>query len=113
MGHGAKFLCPITQLQHHLSAILYIDDTNLLHINLTKHESINEVHLAIQESVYSWGNLLMQQGEPSSQQNVSSQSFPSSGRMATGATSQTLQNKNWESQSLFQAVEGPPSTINQ
>jgi hypothetical protein len=32
-GHGAKFLCPITQLQHHLSAILYVDDTNLLHIS--------------------------------------------------------------------------------
>jgi hypothetical protein len=61
-GHGAKFLCPITQLQHHLSAILYIDDTNLLHINLTKHESINKVHLAIQESVNSWGNLLIVTG---------------------------------------------------
>jgi hypothetical protein len=57
-GHGAKFLCPITQLQHHLSAILYVDDTDLLHINMTKDESINEVHQAIQESVNSWGNLL-------------------------------------------------------
>jgi hypothetical protein len=61
-GHGAKFLYPITQLQHHLSAILYVDDTNLLHIDLTKHESINEVHLAIQESVNSWGNLLIATG---------------------------------------------------
>jgi hypothetical protein len=61
-GHGAKFLCPITQLQHHLLAILYINDTNLLHINLTKHESVDEVHLAIQESVNSWGNLLIATG---------------------------------------------------
>jgi hypothetical protein len=61
-GHGAKFLCPITQLQHHLLAILYIDGTNLLRINLTKHESIDEVHLAIQESANSWGNLLIATG---------------------------------------------------
>jgi hypothetical protein len=40
-------------------AILYIDDTNLLHIDLTKNESVDEVHRAIQESVNSWGNLLI------------------------------------------------------
>jgi hypothetical protein len=60
--HGAKFLCPITQLQHHLSAVLYISNTNLLHINLKNHESIDEVHLAIQESVNSWGDLLIVTG---------------------------------------------------
>ena len=49
-GHGAKFLCPITQLQHHLSAILYVDDTDLLHIDLTKNKSMDEVHMAIQDS---------------------------------------------------------------
>ncbi len=27
-GHGAKFLCPITKLQQHLSAILYVDNTS-------------------------------------------------------------------------------------
>ena len=61
-GHGAKFLCPITQLQHHLSAILYVDDTDLLHINMTKNESVDEVHQAIQDSVNSWGNLLIATG---------------------------------------------------
>jgi hypothetical protein len=60
--HGAKFLCPITQLQHHLSAILYINDTDLLHINLTKNESVDEVHRATQESVTNWGNLLIATG---------------------------------------------------
>jgi hypothetical protein len=57
-GHGAKFFCPVTKLQHHLSAILYVDDTDLLHIDLTKDESVKDVHIAIQESVNSWGNLL-------------------------------------------------------
>jgi hypothetical protein len=33
-GHGAKFVCPITKLASHLSAIIYMNDTDLLHINL-------------------------------------------------------------------------------
>jgi hypothetical protein len=43
-------------------AVLYVNDTNLLHINLTKNESIDKVHRAIQESVNSWGNLLIATG---------------------------------------------------
>jgi hypothetical protein len=61
-GHGANFYCPITKLQHHLSAILYVDDTDLLHIDLTKDESGYEVHGTIQTSVNSWGNLLIATG---------------------------------------------------
>ncbi len=49
-GHGAKFLCPIMKLTHQLSAILYVDDTDLLHINLTKDKMVDEVHAAIQEA---------------------------------------------------------------
>jgi hypothetical protein len=61
-GHGAKFLCPITKINHHLSAILYVNDTDLLHINLTKDETVEEVHAPIQASVKSWGNLLIATG---------------------------------------------------
>jgi hypothetical protein len=61
-GHGAKFLCPITNLKQHLSAILYVDNTDILHIDLTKDESTDEVHTAIQRSVNSWGNLLIATG---------------------------------------------------
>jgi hypothetical protein len=61
-GHGVQFLCPITHLQHHLSAILYVDNTDLLHIDLTKNKSVNDVHMAIQDSVNSWGNLLIATG---------------------------------------------------
>ncbi len=61
-GHGAKFICPITHLKHHLSAILYVDDTDLLHINLSNDETVDEVHRAMQDSVYSWGNLLIATG---------------------------------------------------
>jgi hypothetical protein len=61
-GHGAKFHCPLTNLKHHLSAILYVDNTDLLHIDLSKDETVNEVHMAIQNSVKSWGNLLIATG---------------------------------------------------
>ena len=57
--HGAKFICPITHLKHHLSAILYVDNMDLLHINLSKDETVDKVHSAIQDSVNSWGNLLI------------------------------------------------------
>ena len=46
-GHGAKFYCPITNLSHHLSAILYIDDTDLFHIDLSKDETVDKVHRTI------------------------------------------------------------------
>ncbi len=61
-GHGAKFYCPITKLQQLLSAISYVDDTNLLHINLTKDKTADEMHAAIQDSVNSWGNHFIASG---------------------------------------------------
>ena len=61
-GHGVKFTCPVTCLKRHLSAILYVDDTDIIHIDLTRNETVNEVHRHIQESVNSWGNLLIATG---------------------------------------------------
>ncbi len=61
-GHGAKFVCPITKLFSYLSAILYVDDTDLLHINLEKDELVAQVHELIQASVKNWGNLLIATG---------------------------------------------------
>jgi hypothetical protein len=61
-GHGAKFVCPITKLSSHLSAIIYVDDTDLLHINLEEDESVETVHQAIQASISNWGNLLIATG---------------------------------------------------
>ena len=39
-----------------------MDNTDLIHIDLTKDESIVEVHNAIQNNVNSWGNLLIATG---------------------------------------------------
>jgi hypothetical protein len=60
--HGAKFVCPISKLSSHLSAILYVDNTDLLHINLEEDESMAKVHELIQASVANWGNLLIATG---------------------------------------------------
>ena len=52
----------MTKLEKHLSAILYVDNTDILHIDLTQNERVNEVHKRIQESVNSWGNFLIPTG---------------------------------------------------
>jgi hypothetical protein len=43
-------------------AILYVNNTDLLHINFNKDETVNDAHIAIQNSVKSWGNLLIATG---------------------------------------------------
>ncbi len=46
-----------------LSAILYVNDTDLLHINMDAEESIAEVHTAIQRAIENWGRLLIATGK--------------------------------------------------
>ncbi len=43
-------------------AIIYVDNTDLLHINFDKDKMAKEAHAAIQSSVNSWGNLLIATG---------------------------------------------------
>ena len=33
-GHGAHFVCPISNLSGHLAAILFMDDTDIVHVDL-------------------------------------------------------------------------------
>jgi hypothetical protein len=61
-GHGAKLRCSITNLSAHILAILYVDGTDLLHINFDYDKSVDDAHAAIQNSVNSWGNLLIVTG---------------------------------------------------
>ena len=58
-GHGAQFIAPMSLVRCSLSAILYVDDTDLLHINMDVVESIDEVHIAIQSAIANWGKLLI------------------------------------------------------
>ena len=45
-----------------LSAILYVDNTDLLHINMGGVELINEAHIAIKSAIANWGKLLITTG---------------------------------------------------
>ena len=61
-GHAATFVCPISKRNAKLSAIIFVDDTDLIHMNLAADEDADEVHLAMQESINSWGELLIASG---------------------------------------------------
>ena len=61
-GHGAHFIAPMSLVCRSLSAILYVNDTDLLHNNMDAEESIVEVHAAIQRAIENWGHLLIATG---------------------------------------------------
>jgi hypothetical protein len=61
-GHGATFRCPISGTSSKLAAILYVDDTDVIHLRLDEDESVEETHEQLQASVLSWGNLLIATG---------------------------------------------------
>ncbi len=49
--HGAQLIAPMSLVCRSLSAILYINNMDLLHINMDAEESIVEVHTAIQRAI--------------------------------------------------------------
>ncbi len=75
-NHGAKFLFPITRLTHHLSAILYIDDTDLLHIDLTKDETVDTRYTLPSKTVSTAGEICSSwRGERCNQVNAFTWSY--------------------------------------
>jgi hypothetical protein len=61
-GHGARFIAPMSQVRRSLLAILYVDDMDLLHLNMKRDELVQEVHVALQRSIENWGKLLVATG---------------------------------------------------
>ena len=61
-GHGAKFLCPISLVRSNLAAVLYVDDTDVIHFDMTKDEDKLETLAHLQDSVLNWGRLLIATG---------------------------------------------------
>jgi len=61
-GHGGHFVCPISDLSGHLAAILYVDDTDILHLDMHQDQTVWEAHEALQSSVTNWGKLLLATG---------------------------------------------------
>jgi hypothetical protein len=61
-GHGAKFLCPILLVRSNLAAVLFVDDTDVIHLDMTRQENTVEALHGQQENVYNWGKLLIATG---------------------------------------------------
>ncbi len=63
-GHGAHFIAPISisGLSCHLTGGIFVDDTDLFHLDMHRIESILEAHAHLQESVINWGKLLIATG---------------------------------------------------
>ena len=52
-------MCLISKWRVHLAAILYVDDADVIHIDMDADESIEDTHYALQASVSNWENLLI------------------------------------------------------
>jgi hypothetical protein len=61
-GHGATFICPVSRLSKHISCILYVDDTDIIHLCEDESHTIHHAHRAFQASVTSWSDLLIATG---------------------------------------------------
>jgi hypothetical protein len=69
-GHGAHFIAPMSHVRSSLSAILYVDDTDLLHLNMDGDETIFETHAALQHAIENWDKLLISMGGTPKPENV-------------------------------------------
>ncbi len=61
-GHGAHFIAPISDISGHIVGGIFVDDTDLVHVNMQVMETILEAHSWLQESVINWGHLLIATG---------------------------------------------------
>ena len=55
-------MCSIYNLTGNLAALLFVDDTDLIQINLKAEETVTVAHQAIQDSISNWGRLLIASG---------------------------------------------------
>ncbi len=61
-GHGAHFVASMSHARQSLSAILYVNDKDLLHLNMERSKTVWEVHRSLQQFIDSWGKLLIATG---------------------------------------------------
>ncbi len=61
-GHGAHLIAPISGSTCHLAGGLFVDNTNLFHVNMCKVKTISEAHEHLQEGVINWQKLLLTTG---------------------------------------------------
>ncbi len=61
-GHGAHLISPISEITDHIVGGLFVDDTDLVHVNMQAVETILDAHSWLQELVINWGRLLITTG---------------------------------------------------
>ncbi len=61
-GHRAKFLCPMSLIRTNQAAVLFVDDTDVIHFDMDQVEDEYEALSGLQRSVTSWGDLLVATG---------------------------------------------------
>jgi hypothetical protein len=61
-GHGANFLAPFVGQSCHLIGGLFVDDTNLFHLNMRWVKTAHKAHSRLQDLVINWGKLLLATG---------------------------------------------------
>ena len=54
-GHGASFLCPISELKSNIAGVIYVDDTDIIHFRMDKTEAVTDAHFHLQSSITNWG----------------------------------------------------------
>ncbi len=60
--YGAHFIAPISRQQGHLIDRLFVDDTNLFHLEMWMNENVFQAHSKLQDSIINWGKLLITTG---------------------------------------------------
>jgi hypothetical protein len=61
-GHGAHLIAPISDITNHIVGGLFVDDTDLVHVNMQAVETILDARSRLQESVINWERLLIALG---------------------------------------------------
>ena len=55
-------MCFVSNLTGHLASLFFVDDIDLIHINLKVEETITVAHQATQDSISKWGQFLIASG---------------------------------------------------
>ena len=57
--HGTKFIAPISDVKLDPVLILFVDDTDILHLDMNNEETVLECHEVILSGVVNWEELLI------------------------------------------------------
>jgi hypothetical protein len=57
--YGAHFIAPISSQQGRLTGGLFVNDTNLFHLEMHRNEIVFQAHSKLQDGIINWGKLLI------------------------------------------------------